>query len=173
MPDEITLESVQAQLSAAQARIRELNDEAKGHRLNAQSARTEAETARTDIEAMRKTTGEAVTAAEKARDEALTSAKGVRRDAALQMAGRDAGLVRADVLKLIDTSAVTMDESGALVLPKGFWDDAKKASPFLFGQASTSSTATAPSKEPPAAKRASDMNDSELAELRKSLGITV
>lgn len=166
MADEVTVEVVQAQLAAANARIKELNDEAKGHRLNANEARRMADEARTEMERLSKETGEKVTAAEKAAKDAGERAAATMRDAALRIAAKEAGILDLDGLKLLDTSAVKIKDDGSVAIPEKFFEEAKAAKPYLFKQTgadtgTTGSTAKTPDPRQPAPKHAKDMSDAE------------
>lgn len=175
--DTDTVEGLRAQLTAAQVRIRELNEEAKGHRLNANEARSELEKARTEMERVAKEAGEKSAAAEKATKEAGDRVNVALRDAALRVAAKDAGLVDLDGLKLLDTSAVTVKDDGTVSIPEKFFDSAKAAKPYLFKttgaeSGNTSSTSKSPDGGTPAPKQAKDMTADELVALERQLGLS-
>jgi hypothetical protein len=172
--DNSDLESLKAELAAARARIKELNDESKGHRLNAQNARADADRLQKALDDAAKEHGLKMTAAEQARDQAIQSAKEAKRDAALRMAAKDAGIVDIDALRLLDTSGVTLDDDGSVAIPDGFWDQAKEAKPYLFAQAgtqtgTTSQTVKPPAQQPPKRKDALEMTPEEYAAFKKSV----
>ncbi len=73
-----------------------------------------------------------------------------------------AGMIDMDGLKLIDTTAVTIDEDGEVKIPDGFFKAAKEAKPWLFGAvSSTSSTQEPPQKQQPGPKPASEWTPAE------------
>lgn len=81
--------------------------------------------------------------------------------AELKAAAMAAGMVDLDAIRIIDTSAVRLNDAGDVVLPDGFFAAVKAAKPYLFGQPSTSSTAAAPPAKPPTAKDAREMTADE------------
>jgi hypothetical protein len=85
-----------------------------------------------------------------------------------------AGMVDLDGLKLLDTSKVTLGEDGEVQIPDKFFEDAKKAKPWLFGTAgtSTSSTTEPPKPGTPGAKAVKDMTPEERKVALKALGVT-
>jgi hypothetical protein len=172
MADE-TIESVQAELAGARARLTEVNQEAKGHRLNADKARQEAEAARADMERITKEFGDKLTVAETARAEALNTARTARKDAALRLAAKDAGMVDLDGLKLLDAESVTVADDGSVTIPDTYFQTAKAAKPWLFGTPnSTSSSSTAPPPKLPVEskpKNARDMTTDEYRVARATL----
>jgi hypothetical protein len=72
-----------------------------------------------------------------------------------------AGMVDLDGLKLADTSGLTLDERGEVVGAEALMASLRRAKPWLFGAASTSSAASAPPAQPPRAKLATEMTDAE------------
>lgn len=175
--DTETVDGLRAQLTAAQVRIKELNEEAKGHRLNANEARSDLDKARTEMERVTKDAAEKSTAAEKATKEAGDRVNVALRDAALRIASKDAGLVDMDGLKLLDTSAVTVKDDGTVSIPDKFFETAKAAKPYLFkttgaDTGNTSSTSQAPGNADPGTKAAKDMSADELTALERTLGLT-
>ena len=189
--DNPSTEGLQAELAAARARITELNNEAKGHRLNASNARTEAEAARTELERSRSEHAAALAAAEKRATDAQAAADAVSHQATqaaeaarteangrvlmadLRTAAQAAGMVDLDALKLLDTSAIKLGENGQAAIPDGFFAEAKKAKPYLFGTppAHTSSPNNPPPNEPPKPKAAKDMTAEERGAFEKAHGI--
>ena len=81
--------------------------------------------------------------------------------AELKAAALQAGMVDFDGLKIIDTSAIALSETGDIVIPDGFFAAAKLAKPYLFGQPSTSNPTPPPPSTPPVAKLASAMTHDE------------
>ena len=72
-----------------------------------------------------------------------------------------AGMVDLDGLKLADTSGLTLDEREEVMGAKALMASLRRAKPWLFGAASTSSAASAPPAQPPRAKLATEMTDAE------------
>lgn len=181
-----TLEEVETALAGAQVRIKELNDESKGHRLNATNARAELEAAKAELAtagtthaaalaAALKEQGDKVIAAEAKVTEATKRASDSARDAALRIAAKDAGIVDMDGLKLLDTSKVTVADDGVVTIPDKFFEDAKAAKPYLFGangstNGNTSNTGRTPNPDI-GGKNALTMTDAEYAVARAALGL--
>ena len=86
-----------------------------------------------------------------------------------------AGIVDPDAVRLLDLSAVKLNEAGDAVIPAGFFDAARASKPYLFRNASTStSNPTAP--PPPGElrqRRAVDMTDAERRAWKIANGIPV
>ena len=80
-----------------------------------------------------------------------------------------AGMVDLDGLKLIDTTALALGADGEVAGAAALMRDVRRAKPWLFGAASTSSTAAAPASEPPQARRATEMSDEEWRAARAEL----
>jgi hypothetical protein len=90
--------------------------------------------------------------------------------AELRHAAVQAGMVDLDGLKLIDTAAVKLGETGEVEGAAALMAEMKRRKPWLFGAAaSSSSTAAAPSSEPPAAKPALQMSDADWRAARAAL----
>lgn len=135
--------------------------------------RTEATNARAKLraaEAERDAAKQSVTAAEaKARDDIEAARTAARTEAEariiraeIKAAALAAGMVDLDGLKLLDLSAVKLDEAGEVTVPDGFFDAARQAKPYLFGATSTTSTpGRPPPPNTPAAKKATEMSDEE------------
>jgi hypothetical protein len=94
-----------------------------------------------------------------------------------------AGMVDLDGLKLLDTSKVTLDDKGEVVVPEDFFTTAKTAKPWLFaapqaapvtGAATGNTSASAtPPKPAVAGKHVSEMSDAEAeAELARLIAPT-
>ena len=158
---EPTVESVQAELAEARARIKELNGEAAGHRVNWQNALKEGDTLKASFETERGGFTEKLTAAEAKVVESASRAMQASRDAALKLAAKDAGIRDVDGLKLLDTSKIEVAEDGSVTIPEKFFEKAKADRPWLFGDGNTSSTHPMPSPKPAAAKAAKEMTPEE------------
>jgi hypothetical protein len=72
-----------------------------------------------------------------------------------------AGLVDLDALVMADLSAVKLKVEGGLEGVEGVFERLREAKPYLFGQASTSSTQVAPAPNAAAVRNAKDMNAQE------------
>jgi hypothetical protein len=142
-------------------------DDTKIREPTAYEKRLRTENAKYRLEA--KTAKEQLTAREAAlladKEQAVTETRTAANQriirAELKAAALAAGIVSVDALKMIDTSAITLDDQGEVVVPDDFWTKQKAAYPFAFGQPSTSSTATPPPTTPPAAKLATQMTAEE------------
>ena len=160
-------------VSSQKARISELNDEAKGHRLNATNARRELDAATAKHAEDLKVSSDKLTAAEASAKEAGTKANATLRDAALRLAAKDAGIVDMDGLKLLDTSKVTVADDGTVSIPDKFFETAREAKPFLFTQTgtqtgTTSQTQKTPPASTPTGKLATEMSPEEYAAARRA-----
>lgn len=172
--------SAQAEIEAARARITELNNEAKGHRLNSDKhkADTEAATkARDDAiaEAARKATeteaekAAAVTAAEAKAAEAAQKAQERVVNADLKIAAKDAGAHDAgDILALLDRSKIKLTDDGEISNAAELIADLKKTKGHLFGAISTSNPTNPPPPKPPGAKGVKDMTEAEFEAARRN-----
>src|ERR1700692_4965678 len=69
-----------------------------------------------------------------------------------------AGMVDLDGLKLVDMSGLTLTEQGDVAGASGLMTQLRRSKPWLFGTASSSSSATAPPAQPPAPKQATAMS---------------
>ncbi|HVC16667.1 MAG TPA: hypothetical protein VNE18_05115 [Rhodanobacter sp.] len=183
-----SLEAVQAQLAAARAeldnaksRITELNNEAKGHRLNSDKYRTEAEKAQQDrdaaiAEAAKKLSEAeaahvaAVKAAETKASEMTTAAQKRVLHAELRSAAKDAGALDiADVIALLDMTKVKVDDTGEPANAAEVLAEMKKAKPHLFGAASTTSNPKLPPKPTDTPKSAKEMTPQEYRAARNKI----
>jgi hypothetical protein len=80
-----------------------------------------------------------------------------------------AGMVDLDGLKLADLSAVTLDDRGAVVGAAAVMAALRRAKPWLFGAANSSSTAAVPQAEAPRPRLAREMTHEEWQAGRKAL----
>lgn len=142
--------------------VRSLREEAKEHRIKASeaeqraatlqaeaaAAKTEAERAKAEKEAALETAraeretalaaaqvdaeARIAAATTEASTKAVTAANERIIRAELKAEAIKSGMVDPEGLKLLDTSGVTIDESGEVTIPADFFENAKKAKPWLF-----------------------------------------
>jgi len=80
-----------------------------------------------------------------------------------------AGMIDLDGLKLLDLSAVKLNEKGEIDDASGMMARFKKAKPWLFGMPSSSNPLSAPQAQSPRQKHASEMTNAEYALARAAL----
>jgi hypothetical protein len=80
-----------------------------------------------------------------------------------------AGMVDLDGLKLIDLTAVTLNDKGEVDSAAALMAQLRKDKPWLFGGGSSSSPAVPPPAQPPAAKKATAMSHKEWQAARADL----
>jgi hypothetical protein len=80
-----------------------------------------------------------------------------------------AGMIDLDGLKLVDRSALLLDEDDKIVGGRELMTDLRRNKPWLFNAASSSSAATAPASQPPRPKMAIDMTEEEYAAARNAV----
>jgi hypothetical protein len=80
-----------------------------------------------------------------------------------------AGMVDLDGLKLLDASRVKVGETGEVEGAAALMRELRRAKPWLFGGASSSSTAGAPPAQPPKPRSATEMNFDEWQKARADL----
>ena len=80
-----------------------------------------------------------------------------------------AGMVDLDGLTFLDLNRVDLGDDGALVGGPAVIADLKKAKPWLFSGASSSSTSRPPPSLPPRVKLATEMTDAEYRIARKNI----
>jgi chromosome segregation ATPase len=160
------LNNAMQQVTDLRGKLKEVNDEAKGHRLNADTFRrqsddlqaqlTEATTKVTSLADQHKTALDAIraehntaldtlrtdltgklTEAEGKATEALTKAQAKALMADLKVAAKDAGMVDLDGLKLLDSGKVELDDNGELKNGEALMASLKEAKPFLFKSEAT------------------------------------
>ncbi len=170
------------ELERAKARIKELNGESAGRRLNeerlgkiADERATALEVARADAEkalqATRDEWASKLTAAEQAAAERDAKARERVTRADLRVAAREAGMLDLDGLKLLDTAALKLGDDGTVLNAAEALAALRQSKPWAFGQATTSATAQAPAPATGKLKHVNDMTDAELAEFRRANGI--
>ncbi|MDE2473003.1 MAG: hypothetical protein KGL35_30905 [Bradyrhizobium sp.] len=140
--------------------VRELRAENKGWRLKAQELEQAATRAKEEAEAA---VAAARADAEKVSGEARSAADQRIIRAEVKAFAAKAGMIDLDGIKLLDLSALKLTEAGDVEGVEALIEAAKKAKPWLFGDAKTSATEPAPRK-PDARdqpKSAKDMSDEE------------
>lgn len=184
------LTAKESELSGAKARISELNQESKNHRLNADTFRTQAEKAAkeaTDAKAAldakaaeiaaekARIEGEAaekVKAADEKSAQATTKAQERAINADLKVAAKDAGAHDAgDLLVLLDRSKIKLDADGVITNAAELMAELKTSKPHLFGAASTSNPNPTPPKKPTSEKPASEWTPEERSDFERRNGI--
>jgi hypothetical protein len=164
------LEGERTKNAGAQNRIKELNEESKGHRLNASNARTEADEHKKALETAAASHGVALSAAEKKANDATAAAAQKVVNADLRVAANTAGANDvADVLALLPRDKIKLNEAGDITNAAELMAELKVAKPYLFGAASTSSTAKPPADKNAAPKLAKDMTAEEYKIARAAL----
>ena len=184
---EAELTTARSAQATAEARIKQLNEESKGHRLDAKTHKetadrlaadaTAAEKAANDkmvelVKAKNEAEGKAAEAeskAKKATEEATQKAQQRAINADLKIAAKDASAVDVnDVLALLDRTKIKTDAEGEITNAAELMAEIKKIKPHLFGITSSSSTTKTPPKDPPTAKNVSDMSEEEFEQARKN-----
>jgi hypothetical protein len=99
--------------------------------------------------------------------EAAAQARVVR--AELKAEAVRAGMVDLDGLKLLDASTVKLNAAGEVEGAAAALKEMRRAKPWLFGAASSSSVAQAPSAQAPRAKLATEMGFEEWQTARREL----
>jgi hypothetical protein len=90
--------------------------------------------------------------------------------AALKAEAIRAGMIDLDGLKLLDLTQVTVDENGDVAESSSIFARLKRAKPWLFGGATSSSAAShAPKPEPPRPRQASELSHEEWLAARAAL----
>ena len=77
-----------------------------------------------------------------------------------------AGMIDLDGLKLIDLSAVRLDNDDKILGGRTLMEDMRRNKPWLFGSTSSSSSAIAPTSQPVKQKTAMEMTDDEYSAAR-------
>lgn len=80
-----------------------------------------------------------------------------------------AGMVDIDGLKLIDLTGIRLDDSDKVIGGRKLMADLRRAKPWLFGAAISSSIAVAPASQPVRQKTAMDMSDEEYVAARTAV----
>jgi hypothetical protein len=155
--------------------VQELRRENEQWRYKARGYESEAAKAREEMEAAQRERDETAATARKDAQAAIAEARRAVDariiQAELKAAALAAGMIDVEGLKLLDTSGVELTGEGNIVIPATLFADAKKAKPWLFGQASTSSTATTPKIEPLKNKSVREMDDKERRAFEREHGI--
>ncbi len=177
---EAQLAAAAAELANAKARITELNNEAKGHRLNGDKHKAEAEAAakarddaiaeaariKAEIEAA---AAEKVKAVEAKAAETISAAELRSINADLRIAAKDADARDpSDILLQLDRSKIKRNDAGDVINAAELIAEIKKAKPYLFGAASSANPKEPPSPDPTKPKHAKDMTDAEFKEAEAS-----
>ena len=158
-----------------EAYVTGLRNEAKGYREEATAARARAEASDGALSKAGTDHAAALVAAQASVAEARAAANTATMQAALKVAAKDAGMIDLDGLKLLDISAVKVDDAGVVTIPDTFFADAKKAKSYLFTAtgADTGNTTgtgkTPPVKEGGKPVSAMDMSDDDYKAARAAI----
>lgn len=101
--------------------------------------------------------------------EVETAARGRIAHAELKAEAVRAGMVDLDGLKLLDPAAIKLNASGEVEGASLLMRELRRAKPWLFGGASSSSTAAAPGPQATRAKPATEMTFDEWQTARREL----
>ncbi len=177
-------DGVVAEREDLKGKLKNANDEAKGHRLSAEAYRTEVadvrgqlKTANESIETLKgehKTAIEKLdidhkaqkTALEAERDGAKTAANERIVDADLRLAAKDMGIVDMEALKLLDKKGLKLDDAGNVTNASELLEAMKESKPYLFGTppaAGTTTGTTASTARKPAPATTKDTFDARTA----------
>lgn len=193
--NEANFNSLLADRDSLAARIKSLNDEAKGHRLSAESFRTQADEFRTkftesasaiedlkklhstELDKLKLEHGAKLTAAEKLAADTKAEADTRVRNVNLKVIAGQKGLLDIEFLKLLDNSKLKSDDSGEITNADEIFDAWKAEKPHLFGDPAKSGTktgTTTQTKPPPCASPdnkvdAMKMSDQEFAAALKAI----
>jgi len=80
-----------------------------------------------------------------------------------------AGMLDLDGLRLLDTSAVTIDDSGSLGDVRAIMEEFRRSKPWLFSNSNSSNPVVAPRAAPPRSRSAIEMSDEEWRSARSAL----
>jgi hypothetical protein len=157
--------------------VRELREESKAHRLRAVALENTVKEALTKAELAEKLVAETEskyrTESETKIAEFSNSANQRIIRAELKAQAVKAGMIDLDGLKLLDTSTITIDKNGDIVIPDGFFEDAKKAKSYLFATTGADTGTTTQTKLAPkpatGTKSVVEMTDEEYAIARAEL----
>lgn len=100
-------------------------------------------------------------AAERLLDQVRQDSNERLKRAELKIEAVRAGMIDLDGLKLIDFDQVALGEDGSVADAGSIMVKLKRAKPWLFGVTSSSSTAGVPRVEPPRARHARDLSETE------------
>lgn len=142
--------------------VRELRAENKGWRLKASEHEAAAKTAQEAATKAHEDAAEKIADANKASEQRIIRSE-------LKALAVKAGIVDLDGLKLVELAGVKLNEQGEVEGADALIDGLKKAKPYLFGAPGSSSTAPAPGKDTPPAKKATEMSAEEYAAARKKI----
>jgi hypothetical protein len=138
---------------------KKLRTEARQHRL----ARVEAERLREEgIAAARSDADARIAAANATANERIIRAE-------LKAHAVKAGIVDLDGLRLLDVSKARMNDAGEVEGAEALIGELRTAKPYLFGGASSSSTAKPPAEQVPSTKKAKEMTQDEWRAARAAI----
>jgi hypothetical protein len=138
---------------------KKLRTEARQHRLRAAEAERQRDEA---IAAARKESEQLVAGAQSAADARVVRAE-------LKAYALKAGIVDLDGLKLLDLTGVKLKDDGEVDGAEALIANLRTAKPWLFGAASSSSSAKPPAEQSPKSKKATEMTLEEWKAARKEI----
>jgi pyruvate/2-oxoglutarate dehydrogenase complex dihydrolipoamide acyltransferase (E2) component len=142
--------------------VKELREENKGWRLKAQEMEQAAQAAKQAAEAAKAESERKLAEASSAAQQRVIIAE-------MKAAAIKAGMIDLDGLKLLDLSGLKISDSGEVEGADELLAAAKKAKPWLFGDAKTSNPAPAPAPKPAENKKAGEMTDAEYHAARERI----
>ena len=101
--------------------------------------------------------------------EALSTHQSALVQAELKVEAVRAGMIDLDGLKLVDHSALSLNEAGELEGAGALMQTLRRTKPWLFGERHSSSPAAVPPAQPPQARRATEMSLDEWRAARAEL----
>ena len=140
--------------------VTEIRNESKGYRLKYQEAEKKAADAAELVEKATKERDERIAESQRTANERIVRAE-------LKAEALKAGMIDLDGLKLADLSKVKLLDDGEIEGAEALMEELKKAKPYLFGSASTSSTEKRPTASDNQPKLATQMTKEEYAAARK------
>jgi multidrug efflux pump subunit AcrA (membrane-fusion protein) len=153
------LSTAQSELNNTRTALAAANREGGGHRLNADRANAAANEAKLALDAAR---AEALAALDSARTDLTAKAEAAEARAAearvsadqrtiqaeLRTAAVLAGMIKPDLVKMLDISGVKLGEDGKVIIPETLFEDAKKSDPYMFGNAAAPNHSSNPNPPP-------------------------
>lgn len=144
--------------------VQELRAENKGWRLKAQEMEAFSKAAKDEAEKIRAEAESKLAEADSRANERIIRAE-------LKAAAIKAGMIDLDGLKLADMSSVKLSDDGDVVGAADMLATLKESKPYLFKTATTTTTAPPPKPSNQGQKKATDMDATEWAAVKKEHGL--